>query len=68
MPKGNAIKSPKQFRLMEAVMHGGLKGKGPSAGVAGKLLAETSHAKKSKFAKAKRPGKRAAALAAMQVK
>jgi len=54
MPKGKAIKSAKQFRFMEGVAHGMVpnKGMGPSPEVAKKMLRETSHKKKSNFAKA----------------
>lgn len=51
MPKGRAIKSARQFRLMQAAAHGKLRGPGPSPEVARKLLAETSHKKKSQFAR-----------------
>ena len=46
------IKSSAQFRMMEAAVHGGLKGnKGPSKGVAEEMLEKTSHKSKSNFAK-----------------
>lgn len=49
MPKGKAIKSAAQFRLMEGAAHGAKYG--PSPEVAKKLLSETSHKRKKRFAK-----------------
>jgi hypothetical protein len=47
------VKSPAQFRLMEAAAHGELKGAGgPSSRVANKFLNATPHKVKSNFAKA----------------
>jgi len=46
------VKSPAQFRLMEAAAHGGLKGAGPSPAVANEFLNATPHKTKSNFAKA----------------
>lgn len=53
MPKGRAITSAPQFRLMEAAAHGKAS-TGPSPDVAKKLLSETTHARKSNFAKMRR--------------
>ena len=50
MPIGKAIKSAAQFRLMEAAAHGKAS-TGPSSDVAKKLLSETTHSRKSSFAK-----------------
>ena len=50
MPKGKAIKSAKQFRLMRAAASG-KSSIGPSPEVAEKLLRETSHERKSSYAK-----------------
>jgi hypothetical protein len=50
MPIGKAIKSAAQFRLMEAAAHGKAS-TGPSKEVAAKLLSETTHDRKSNFAK-----------------
>lgn len=50
MPKGRAIKSPAQFRLMEAAKSGKAS-IGPSPEVANKLLSETTENRKSNFAK-----------------
>jgi hypothetical protein len=47
------ITSAKQFRLMQAAAHGGLKKDGPSAAVAKKFLAETPMAKLAAYAHAK---------------
>lgn len=44
------VKSAKQFRLMEAAAHGGLKGPGPSKKVANEFLNATPEKKKSSFA------------------
>ena len=44
------VKSAKQFRLMEAAAHGGLKGPGPSKKVADEFLNATPEKKKSSFA------------------
>lgn len=44
------VKSAKQFRLMEAAAHGGLRGSGPSKTVAEEFLAKTPHKTKSRFA------------------
>jgi len=52
MPQGRAIKSAKQFGMMAAAAHGNLRGEGPSAEVAEKLIHETSPARRSTFAKA----------------
>lgn len=47
------VKSAKQFRFMEAAVHGGLKGTGgPSPEVAKEFLNKTPHKTKSNFAKA----------------
>lgn len=48
----NKIKSPKQFRFMQAAKHGNLRGAGPSPDVAEEMLSKESHAKMSMFAKA----------------
>jgi hypothetical protein len=45
------VKSAKQFRLMEAAAHGGLRGAGPSKAVAEEFLKKTPKKKKSMFAK-----------------
>jgi hypothetical protein len=46
------VKSAKQFRMMEAAAHGGLKGMaGPSAKVAKEFLDKTPEGTKSTFAK-----------------
>lgn len=50
MPLGKAIKSAAQFRLMEAAAHGKAS-TGPSPDIAKKLLSETTHGRKSNFAK-----------------
>ncbi len=50
MPEGRAIKSPKQYGLMQAAAHGNLRGKGPSPEVAEKLIHETSPARRSRLA------------------
>lgn len=56
MPK--SIKSPKQFRFLEAAAHGGLKNSaGPSKDVASKMLSEELPSHKKKLAKGLRPGK-----------
>ena len=51
------VKSAKQFRLMEAAAHGGLKGKGPSKKVAKEFLSATPHETKSRFARQNKKGK-----------
>ena len=48
------IKSSKQFKLLEAAAHGGLKSAGPSKKAAAEMLASESESKKKKFAKAKK--------------
>jgi hypothetical protein len=48
------VKSPQQFRLMEAAAHGGLKSAGPSKQVAREFLDKTPEVTKSKFARVKR--------------
>jgi hypothetical protein len=54
MPKGKAIKSPKQYGMMAAIAHGAMPRNmhGPSPEVAEKLLHETSPNRRSSFAKA----------------
>jgi hypothetical protein len=47
------IQSGKQFRLMQAAAHGGLRGAGPSKAVAEEFLRKTPKKKKSMFAKEK---------------
>ena len=47
------IKSPAQFRLMQAAAHGGLRGAGPSKAVAEEFIRKTPKKKKSMFAKDK---------------
>ncbi len=54
MPKGKAVKSAKQFRFMEMRAHGKGASTGPSPEVAKKLLEETSHKRKSAFARSAR--------------
>lgn len=47
------VKSAKQFRLMEAAAHGGLKSAaGPSPAVAKEFIKKTSKDNRSKFAQA----------------
>ena len=51
----NKIKSPKQFRFLEAAANGGLKNSiGPSKKVAAEMLGSEDESKKKRFAKAKR--------------
>jgi hypothetical protein len=47
------IKSPKQFRMMQAAANNGLKGLGPSPEIAKKFIKETSKKQRSKFASSK---------------
>lgn len=52
MPIGKAIKSPKQYRLMQMKAHGGSSVSiGPSSSVAQKLLGETSSYNKKRLAR-----------------
>jgi hypothetical protein len=53
-------KSPKQYGLMQGVMHGSITGKGlPSPAVAKEFIDKTPKQKRSKFASAlKKHGKR----------
>jgi len=49
------VKSPKQFRFMEAAAHGNMKSAGgPSPSVAKEFLSKTPESKKKKFAHAVR--------------
>jgi len=50
-PIGKAIKSPKQYRLMQAKAHGNGIGIGPSASVAQKLIGETSTYNRKRLAR-----------------
>jgi hypothetical protein len=45
------LKSAAQFRLMQAALHGTLKGPGPSAAVAKEFIRKTSAKKRSQYAK-----------------
>jgi hypothetical protein len=56
------VKSPAQFRLMEAAKNGGLGVAGPSPAVANKFLNATPEATKSSFAKQPRVQKFSAAM------
>ena len=52
----NKIKSPKQFRFLEAAAHGGLKNAvGPSKETAKKMLSHEAESRKKRLAKGMKP-------------
>lgn len=52
----NKIKSPRQFRFLEAAAHGSLKeATGPSKEVASKMLEHEDESRKKRLARGKRP-------------
>lgn len=52
----NKIKTPKQFRFLEAAAHGSLRGAaGPSKETAKKMLEHEDESRKKKLARGKKP-------------